>query len=73
MRTEELIYGLIWIAVAAFGMACAAAGIWLCFDDALAEIVGIPAVGEFGFWRMVAVLCFIGVAFRTKVNIEKSN
>lgn len=67
--------------VAAMGIVCATfalccivsfvpAWLWYCFDDKLAELVGVPAIGSLPFWNVYAACWFISYLFKG-VHIER--
>jgi uncharacterized membrane protein YhaH (DUF805 family) len=45
--------------------------IWYCFDDALALLIGVPAVGTIAWYHMWAFTIFISCLF--KVTSTSSN
>ena len=55
--------------VTAFAVLLIPTGMWFCFDDHLAELVGIPGLGEIPFWSVYAFCHFwVFLMRRTKLN-----
>lgn len=47
---------------------------WLCCDDKMAEIVGLPALGTMSFWQAWAFMFVLGsITHRVKHESKKAN
>lgn len=42
------------------------AAVWYCFDDKLAEITNVPALGTIPFWNMYAFCWFLTMLVSSK-------
>lgn len=76
MKKSELVDALVLVAIGgvvlAFVLSLIPAAIWYCFDDKLAEIAGVPALGRVPFWNMYAFCIFVMWLFKGRgVTVSK--
>lgn len=61
-RLDNLVASLLFWAIAA--------GVWFCVDDTLAELFNWPALGELGYWTVLAIMWLWNKVVMCKVNVN---